>query len=275
MLPIETREERTSSYNIMNKNKLNLSTARSEEFEHEFNDDFAWLGDKMKHQQRDRKDKLSIYNESPDNTKKFKSMQESESGSSIFKSSEENGSGDENDIGEIFNENIPEATIQKIKCKIKPYSEILRTQPDWNDYKTCEKALLAGIEAIKHNYSNSKYQKVTLKLSKDRKSLCYKLIDKPKSLFTKLRGERTIRFQDVNGFLFGAVSSTFQNKRKQVVEAMNFQRSLIGEERSQKSKEGESRKSFVSNSYGPSGNLNYSYSSFAQSDFHQTDVVEQ
>ena len=38
-------------------------------------------------------------------------MLESESGSSIFKSSEENGSGDENDIGEIFNENIPEATI--------------------------------------------------------------------------------------------------------------------------------------------------------------------
>ena len=26
---------------------------------------------------------------------------------------------------------------------------------------------------------------------------------------------------------------------------------------------------------GPSGFLNYSYSSFAQSDFHQTDVVEQ
>ena len=127
MIPMETREERTSSYNIMNKNKLNLSTARSEEFEHEFNDGFAWLGDKMKHQQRDRKDKLSIYNESPDNTKKFKSMQESESGSSIFKSSEENGSRDENDIGGIFNENIPEATVEKIRNKIKPYSEIVRT----------------------------------------------------------------------------------------------------------------------------------------------------
>ena len=214
MLPIETKEERTSSYNIMNKNKLNLSTARSEEFEHEFNDDFAWLGATLKHQQRDKKERLSIYHESPNHTKKFRSMQDSEDGSSIFKNSEDDQSDNDDDIEEIFKENIPEATIHEIKRKIKPYRDIVATRPDWNNYGTCEQALLTGIEAIKHNYSNTKYQKVILRLSKDKKSLKYKVLDQPKSLFTKLRGERTIRFNDITGFLFGAVSTTFQNKRK-------------------------------------------------------------
>lgn len=49
MIPMDTKDERTSSYNIMNKNQLNLSTARSEEFENEFNDGFTWLGMTMKH----------------------------------------------------------------------------------------------------------------------------------------------------------------------------------------------------------------------------------
>ena len=121
-------------------------------------------------------------------------MQDSDDGSSIFKNSDENESRDDDDMEEIFNEKIPESTIEKIKNKIKTYDEIISTRPDWNNYPTCERALLTGIEAIKHNYSNSKYQKVTLRLSKDKKSLCYKLVNKPKSLFAKLRGERIIRF---------------------------------------------------------------------------------
>ena len=48
-------------------------------------------------------------------------MQDSDDGSSIFKNSDENESGDDDDMEEIFNEKIPESTIEKIKNKIKSY----------------------------------------------------------------------------------------------------------------------------------------------------------
>ena len=116
---------------------------------------------------------------------------------------------------EIFNENVPEVQIQCITEKIKPTEEIYRVTTDYDNYDVCEKALLNGIEVIKHNYSNNEHRRVRVRLSEDRQSLRYKdVADESRSLFSRVRGERVIKFANLGGFLFGAVSSTFAKKRK-------------------------------------------------------------
>ena len=235
LTPLDLKEDgadRSSSYNHRNRNSLHLSSARSEEFEDEFSQEFGWLGTAMKNQQRGRRERLSIFNQSPAVDKARTRGDGSPDGSSIFKDSEERGSGSENNMEEVFNENIPEVQVQRITDKMKPVEEIYRVTTDYDTYAVCEQALLRGIEVIKHNYSNDESKRVKLRLSRDKKSLCYADTDEGRSLFSRLRGERVVKFSSMRGFLFGAVSSTFAKKRKRVVEAMGFQRSLILQEKS-------------------------------------------
>ena len=167
--------------------------------------------------------------------------------------------------------------VQRITEKIKPIEDIYQVTTDYDTYADCEQALLNGIEAIKHNYSNNGYRRVKLRLSEDKKSLCYADIDASKSLFSRIRGERVIEFSSLRGFLFGAVSSTFARKRKQVVGAMSFQRSLILEEKSNYARAQLRRQSAPSHRPSNAGRQEEtSYASYmAASDFQQDDIVRQ
>ena len=47
----------------------------------------------------------------------------------------------------------------------------------FNNFEYCVRMLKDGISAIKHNYSNMDCKQVTLRLSKNEKSLCYKPVN--------------------------------------------------------------------------------------------------
>ena len=79
---------------------------------------------------------------------------------------------------------------------------------------------------IKHNYTNAECKRVILTLSKDNKSLYYRDIAPNSKLYALLKGRRVIRFSEIKGFLYGAVSETFEHRRRDVVGAMLFQKTL-------------------------------------------------
>lgn len=66
-----------------------------------------------------------------------------------------------------------------------------------------------------------------IKLSQDNKSLSYADTDPKNKLVAFLKGRRVIPFKEVKGFLYGAVSETFEHKRRVVVSAMLFNKSLV------------------------------------------------
>ena len=75
---------------------------------------------------------------------------------------------------------------------------------------------------IKHNYTNAECKRVILKLSKDNKSLYYRDAAPNHKLYALLKGNRVIKFSEIKGFLYGAVSETFEHRRRDVVGAMLF-----------------------------------------------------
>ena len=48
-----------------------------------------------------------------------------------------------------------------------------------------------------------------------------------KALADALKGNKVIPFSEVKGFLYGAVSETFEHKRREVVGAMAFNKNLV------------------------------------------------
>ena len=82
-----------------------------------------------------------------------------------------------------------------------------------------------GILAIKHNYTNAECKQVLLKLSEDGKSLSYRDAEPKNRLVAFVKGSRVIPFTSIKGFLFGAVSETFEHRRRDVMGAMLFNKS--------------------------------------------------
>ena len=73
---------------------------------------------------------------------------------------------------------------------------------------------------IKHNYTSAECKPVLLKLSRDSRSLTYRDLQPKNRLVAFFKGARVIPFSNVKGFLFGAVSETFEHRRKDVLGEM-------------------------------------------------------
>ena len=62
-----------------------------------------------------------------------------------------------------------------------------RSYYPWNNYEFCLGQLKAGIEAIKHNFSNENHKAVRLWVSKDAQSICYRDVNASSAILDCLR----------------------------------------------------------------------------------------
>ena len=96
----------------------------------------------------------------------------------------------------------------------------------YSDFKWCQNKLLkkhksneylgyGGINCFKYNYSNERFQNVKIWFSRNLQTLYYKNPDK---LFSS-----SINIKDIQGVLFGAISSTFNNHQRFVPNYDRFQ----------------------------------------------------
>ena len=96
---------------------------------------------------------------------------------------------------------------------MKSSEEIWAGDFGYNNYEECEAVMRRGITAIKHNYTNAECKPVNLRLSDDSKSLIYRDMEPKSRLVSFIKGSRVVPFSKVKGFLFGAVSETFEHRR--------------------------------------------------------------
>ena len=117
-------------------------------------------------------------------------------------------------MDKIFEETIKDEEVQAINEKIKSVEEIYNGSFGYNNFEECKAVMHRGIYVIKHNYTNAECKRVMLKLSKDNKSLHYKAMEPDSKLMAKIKGDRVILFSKIKGFLYGAVSETFEHRRR-------------------------------------------------------------
>lgn len=79
---------------------------------------------------------------------------------------------------------------------------------------------------IKHNYSNSKIKTIRLWLAADQTAFYYKTVDEP-GLMACLRQTKELKLITMPGFMYGALSSTFEGKRKAMIGFMNYTKLLL------------------------------------------------
>lgn len=82
-------------------------------------------------------------------------------GSSLFFDSEVERS-NEDDMDKIFRDKIETEEIKNVCNKIKSKEQIYAGEFGYNDFDECEQALLRGINAMKHNYTDGKVKMVKI-----------------------------------------------------------------------------------------------------------------
>ena len=110
----------------------------------------------------------------------------------------------------MFKQMITKEEACKINARVKPIEQIRSGTFGYNDYSECENVMKRGIRVIKHNYTRPDCKPVLLKLSQDCRSLTYSDLEPKNRLVSFFKGTRVIPFSKVKGFLFGAVSETFE-----------------------------------------------------------------
>ena len=98
----------------------------------------------------------------------------------------------------------------------------IKKLPLYDSYDSCVEALREGIQGIKHNYTNMDHKLINLWLSNDTGTLYYKPINPPNKLTAFFRGTRSLSFKNIKGFIYGPFSSTFEVRKKKVINAMDF-----------------------------------------------------
>ena len=68
---------------------------------------------------------------------------------------------------------------------------------------------------------------VRLTLSKDKKALCYREINPKNSFKAAVKGKRSISFESMKGFLYGALTQTFINRRQGCLQAMSKEKMKV------------------------------------------------
>ena len=127
----------------------------------------------------------------------------------------------------IFDDKIQTEEIELTCNKMKTKEEIFDNSFWYDDFNECEQALLKGISCIKHNYTDSKVKMVRLTLSKDKKALCYREINPKNSFKAAVKGKRSISFESMKGFLYGALTQTFINRRQGCLQAMSKEKMKV------------------------------------------------
>ena len=82
-------------------------------------------------------------------------------GSSLFFDSEVERS-NEDDMDKIFRDKIETEEIKNVCNKIKSKEQIYAGEFGYNNFDECEQALLRGINAMKHNYTDGKVKMVKI-----------------------------------------------------------------------------------------------------------------
>ena len=97
--------------------------------------------------------------------------------------------------------------------QLKEWNEIaVNPNFPYDDYKASCDMLRAGISAIKYNFSNMNYRKVTIHISQNSKYLLYR--DSGMNL------EKRINIKKLKGLLYGASTVTFKAHRKRVLKTL-------------------------------------------------------
>ena len=115
----------------------------------------------------------------------------------------------------MLNTQIPQETIEIILARQRLGSTYYGDSLPYDDWDICKSRLQSGIEAIKHNYSNSETQTVRIWFSKDMQTLHYRSLE-PKG-FGCFTNTRSIRLKTIAGHVYGASTKTFYSKRHTMV----------------------------------------------------------
>ena len=155
-IPLE-RSELSESFD----HHMDISSAKSADYNNEFTDDLDWFGNIVKKHAKHKKHiSFSILGHSLHKLDNEASID----GSSIFQDSDISKS-DAESVDKIFEETIHNQEIDEVTAKIKTKHEIYNGSFGYNNYAECEEKLRRGIFAIKHNYTNGECKQVVIKLS--------------------------------------------------------------------------------------------------------------
>lgn len=139
-------------------------------------------------------------------------------------------------IGNLLDEKIDTRVIDKVvKIYEKESSRVARFKNSNRPYANLEDAksvLYTGFEAIKYNYSNKGIKKIWLRLSKDDKTLYWRELKQAdsfgKQVWRQIKPESSIKLSKVKDLMYGALSFTFQKHKAYVLNAMRFEKELVG-----------------------------------------------